>query len=181
MPSANPSIAVPTPAQKRHPFHRVLRIAENAVLPARKPLVIAAAFDLNYWLNSKWKFFWSEYAGETYTWGVEFIVYSDGSSNLFVYSAATYNQQSQQQSVQDSITGNLVVNSEPSPWLSFPPSTSATESFRDTGNSELNYDMPIDTNYAWLVGPWNETGWQWEFQNVDYSYPFNNFIITRQY
>lgn len=180
MPLAKPSIAVPTPAQKPRPFHRIPHIEETAILPARKPLVIAAADDPSYWLNSKWLFYLATNVGETYTWAVEFYVYSDASFNLFVYSAATYDGGACQQSVLDFITGtNLVVNSDPSS-LSFPPSTSATESFRDTCNSALNYDNPIDVTYQWVVSPWNQTGSQWRFQNAAYSYPDNDFIMTRQ-
>src|SRR5262245_49695930 len=110
MPSANPSIVVPTRAQKPQPFHRIPHIAATAILPARQPIVIAAATDLSYWLNSKWLFYYATDVGEIYRWAVEFIVYPDGSFNLFVYSAATYAGGGCQQSVLDNIIGNLVVN-----------------------------------------------------------------------
>ena len=179
MPSANPSIEVPTPAQKPQPFHRMPHIAATAILPERPPIVIPAATDLSYWLNSKWEFYAATYVGETYTRAVEFIVYPDGSFQLFVYSAATYAGGGCQQSVLDNIIGNLVVNSNPSS-LSFPPSRPGTESFRDTCNPALNYDNPINITYVWLASPWNQTGSQWHFQHAGYSSPFNSFIITRQ-
>jgi hypothetical protein len=58
-------------------------------------------------------FYLSANVGETYTWAVEFYVYSDASFNLFAYSAATYDGGACQRSVLDFITGrNLVVNSD---------------------------------------------------------------------
>ena len=120
MPSANPQIVVPTAAKKFQPFHRIPRTADDT-LPERKSVAIAAASDLDFWLNSLWNFYLRINVGNIYTWSAQFSVDSNGAFQLFVYSASTYGGTDCERSVLDSIIGSLAVYSDPSPWLAFPP------------------------------------------------------------
>jgi hypothetical protein len=174
MPSANPSIAVPKPAQKVQPFHRIPRNARAATLPERKPVIIAAANDPSYWANSVWCFYDSTFVGNTYTWAAQLNVYGDLSYLMFLYSASTYN--GCQRSVLETLQGTLGVYSDPS-WLDF--QSTGDERLCDTCDPSLNYDNPIDVDYRWLVNPYDQTGGKWEFQNSAYGQPFNNFVFTR--